>query len=122
MTSDPSRPVPATPAEFQVLCSSGLGMTTDGRGEWGGCWERAGGQRCSWALLSVPRGNKVPRAGGFNTRNLSPHNSGGWKSVTSVLGAWLLLQLGGRLLLVPLTAFWGLLAICFILWLVEALP
>lgn len=58
MANDSSLPAPATPAEFQALCSSGLGITTDGRGEWGG--PRTEGRGGAWALYQV-----TGTAGGF---------------------------------------------------------
>ena len=66
----PSLPVPATTAEFQALCSSGLGITTDGRGEWVGAG--AEGQGRSWEPGQVTGFHKVSQAG----RSFS-HSSGG---------------------------------------------
>lgn len=66
MTTAPSPPVSATPAEFQVLCGSGLGITTDGRGEWQRVSGEGRGAGCWLGTVSVCRGcrSPAPRAGG----------------------------------------------------------
>ena len=58
----PSLPVPATAAEFQALCSSGLGITTDGRGERAGAGTK--GQGHGWQPSQVAGSQKVSQAVG----------------------------------------------------------